>query len=78
MKWKIGSRPNVSSRTGSCAERIASELHIANASVRSLLSALAKLNDLAAQFPGHPKLGGFAVRLEQLGKAIDVFSKRLK
>lgn len=59
-------------------ERISIEIYTAQASVRSLLSALAKLNDLAAEFPHHPKLTGFGVRLEGLAKAIETFCKHLK
>ena len=58
--------------------RIDDELHTANASLRSLISAIAKLTDLAEQFPGHPKLGGFSARLDTLVDAIKQFSKSLK
>jgi ParB-like chromosome segregation protein Spo0J len=59
-------------------ERIESELHSANASLRSLLSALGRVAELADEFPAHPKIGGFAARLETLVAAITQFSKKLK
>jgi hypothetical protein len=58
--------------------RIEDELHSANASLRSLLSAIARLIDLAEEFPAHPKLGGFSARLDILVGAIQQFSKKLK
>jgi len=58
--------------------RIEDELHSANASLRSLVSALARLIDLAEEFPAHPKLGGFSARLDTLVGAIQQFSKKLK
>lgn len=54
-------------------ERIDAELHSVNASIRSLHSGLARMRDLAMQNPGHPKIGGFVVKLEQLAAAIDTF-----
>jgi ParB-like chromosome segregation protein Spo0J len=59
-------------------ERIDDELRNANASLRGLLSAIASMSDLARQFPGHPKLGGFSARLDTLVDAIKQFSKQLK
>ncbi len=53
-------------------------LHSADASLRSLLSALAKMADLADEFPGHPKIGGFSARLDTLATAIQRFSEKLK
>lgn len=58
--------------------RIADELHSANASVRSLISAIARLISLAEEFPHHPKLGGFSDRLDTLVGAIKQFSNKLK
>jgi len=58
--------------------RIESELHSANASTRSLISSIARLIDLADEFPAHPKLGGFSARLDTLVSAIQQFSKKLK
>jgi ParB/Sulfiredoxin domain len=57
--------------------RIDDELHTANASLRSLFSALAKLIDLANEFPHHPKLGGFSSRLDDLVPVIKQFGKKL-
>jgi hypothetical protein len=58
--------------------RIDSELSAANKNLRSLISALAKMADLADQFPAHPKITGFAARLDTLVGAIQAFSKKLK
>lgn len=58
--------------------RIDSELHSANASLRSLLSALGRMADLADKFPSHPKITGFSARLDTLVGAIEQFSKKLK
>lgn len=58
--------------------RIDSEIQSANSSLRSLISALARLNDLADEFPAHPKLGGFSARLDTLAGVIQQFSKKLK
>jgi ParB/Sulfiredoxin domain len=54
------------------------QLSNANGSLRSLLSSLARMGDLAREFPKHPKLGGFAERLDTLVDAIRQFSKSLK
>lgn len=59
-------------------EQIDSLLHNANGNLRGLLSSLARLNDLAREFPSHPKIGGFAERLIRLRDAIDQFSRHLK
>jgi ParB-like nuclease domain len=59
-------------------EQINAELHTANASLRSLISALLKLERLAEKFPAHPKLGGFAARLDDLVNSIKQFSRKLK
>jgi hypothetical protein len=58
--------------------RIDAELKSANASVRALISAIAKMIDLADEFPCHPKLGGFSARLDQMKGAIEQLSKALK
>jgi hypothetical protein len=58
--------------------RIDDVIHNANGTLRMMLSALAKLNDLADEFPGHPKLGGFSARLDTLNGAIEQFSRKLK
>jgi hypothetical protein len=46
--------------------RIDAELHTAKASLRSLIGALGKIEQLAAKFPQHPKLGAFSARLDTL------------
>lgn len=58
--------------------RIADELHSANASLRSLISAIARLIDLAEQCPDHPKIGGFSARLDTLVGAITQLRNKLK
>jgi hypothetical protein len=58
--------------------RIDSELHSANASLRSLHSALAKLIELADEFPHNPKIGGFSARLDLLVNVIQQLSRKLK
>ena len=58
--------------------RIDKELYTAKASLRSLNSAIAKLIDLADEFPGHAKIGGFSAQLDQLVDAIKQLSKKLK
>lgn len=58
--------------------RIDDELHSAKASLRSLISAMARLIELADEFPAHPKLGGFSAKLDQLIPVINQFSKKLK
>jgi ParB-like chromosome segregation protein Spo0J len=58
--------------------RIDSELHSAKASVRSLTSSIARLIDLAGDFPHHPKLGGFSAQLDRLAIAIKQLSEKLK
>lgn len=59
-------------------ERIEDELRNANAQLRGLVSCIARLIDLAEQFPAHPKLGGFSDRLDTLVAAIKQFSRKLK
>jgi hypothetical protein len=59
-------------------ERIDAELYTAKASLRSLISAISKLIDLAEQFPGHPKFGGFSAKLDDLVRVIEQFSRKLK
>ena len=59
-------------------EKIKNELENANMYLRSLLSALARVGDLNRQYPGHPKIGGFAARLDTLVGAIQQFSKKIK
>jgi hypothetical protein len=58
--------------------RIDDELRSANIGLRTLLTSLGKIADLAKEFPGHPKFGGFADRLDTLVDAIKQFSKSLK
>jgi ParB-like nuclease domain len=58
--------------------RIQEELRDADRALSRLLSALGALSDLAREFPGHPKLGGFSARLDTLVGAINQFSKQLK
>jgi hypothetical protein len=58
--------------------RIEDELHSANASLRSLMSAIARLIDLAEEFPAHHKIGGFSARLDTLVGVIQQFSKKIK
>jgi hypothetical protein len=59
-------------------EQIDSELHSASASLRSLISAIMKLEKLADKYPAHPKLGGFSAKLDTLVNAIKQFSRKLK
>jgi hypothetical protein len=59
-------------------ERITRELHSANASLRSLVSSLAKLDQLADEFPDHPKIGGFSARLDLLTNSIKQLSRKLR
>jgi hypothetical protein len=59
-------------------ERIDAELHSARASLRSLISALLKLGDLATEFPEHSKIGGFADKLDELVASINQFSRKLR
>jgi ParB-like nuclease domain len=59
-------------------ERIDDVVRAVSTSVRSLLGAIAELNNLADEFPAHPKIGGSAARLDQLAAAIQQFSKKLK
>jgi ParB-like nuclease domain len=59
-------------------EEISAEMRTANASLRSLVSSLMKMEKLADKYPGHPKLGGFVIRLESLMNSIKQFSKKLK
>ena len=54
------------------------ELSGANGHLTKLVSCIAKLIDLAEQYPAHPKLGGFSARLDTLVGAIQQFSKKLK
>jgi ParB-like chromosome segregation protein Spo0J len=58
--------------------RVDAELREAERWLRSLISALAKLIDLAKEFPRHPKLGGFSARLDDLVKTINQLAKKLK
>jgi ParB-like chromosome segregation protein Spo0J len=58
--------------------RLDAELREAERWLRSLISALAKLIDLAKEFPRHPKLGGFSARLDDLVKTINQLAKKLK
>jgi ParB/RepB/Spo0J family partition protein len=58
--------------------RIDAELHSANASLRSLLSAMKRMGDLAEKFPAHPKIRGFSARLDTLVSAIQQFSEKLR
>lgn len=57
---------------------IDSQLLIANGALRGMISAIAKLIDLAEKYPHHPKLGGFSAKLDTLVSAIQQFSKKLK
>ena len=59
-------------------ERIESELHDANRQLRGLRSCIARLIDLAGDFPHHPKIGGFSAQLDRLVIAIQQLSKKLK
>jgi ParB-like chromosome segregation protein Spo0J len=58
--------------------RIDEQLDTARMYVRSTISAIVKLIDLAEEFPAHPKIGGFATRLDDLANVIKQFSKKLK
>ena len=57
--------------------RIDDELHSANAAVRGLIVAIAKLNELSDEFPCHPKIGGFSARLDTLVRVIQQLSKKI-
>jgi hypothetical protein len=57
---------------------IEAQLQIANGALRGMISAIAKLIDLAEKYPNHPKLGGFSAKLDTLVAAIQQFSKKLK
>jgi len=59
-------------------DEIDAELHTAKASLRSLISSLMKMEKLADKYPGHPKLGGFSARLDDLVNSIKQFSRKLK
>jgi hypothetical protein len=59
-------------------ELIADKIRTANASVRALISALAEISDLAHKYPAHPKIGGFAARLDTLVAVVQQFSKHIK
>jgi hypothetical protein len=58
--------------------QVDAELHSALASVRSLMSALVKLERLSKEFPSHPKIVRFAERLQELNNMISKFAKTLK
>lgn len=58
--------------------RIAEQVDTARMYVRSLRSAITKMIDLAEEFPGHPKIGGFGALLDGLVGAIQQLSKKLK
>lgn len=58
-------------------EQIDSELHSARASVRSLISAMAKISVLAEKYPHHPKIGGFGAKLDELARIIKTFTAKL-
>src|SRR5262245_9749248 len=53
-------------------------LYTAKASLRSLSSSLTKLRLLARKHPGHPKIGGFSAKLDQLVQTIKQLSEALK
>jgi hypothetical protein len=59
-------------------ERIKEQLDTARMYVRSLGSALAKIIDLADEFPHHPMIGGFSASLDSLVNAIQQLSRKLK
>jgi ParB-like chromosome segregation protein Spo0J len=56
---------------------IDNKLRTANTSLRALVSALAELDQLAKQFPCHPKIGGFSARLDLLVNVIKQLSRTL-
>lgn len=58
--------------------RIHEEVDLARRWLRSLLSSIAKLIDLAEEYPSHPKLGGFSEQLNKLIVPIQQFGKKLK
>lgn len=53
-------------------------LTIANGSLRSLTSSIVKLMSLNTKYPGHPKIGGFSAKLDDLVNAIRQLSRELK
>jgi hypothetical protein len=57
---------------------IDAQLLHANGALRGMISAIAKMIDLAEKYPNHPKLGGFSAKLDTLVAAIQQFSKKLK
>jgi hypothetical protein len=57
---------------------IDAQLVQANGALRGMISAIAKMIDLAEKYPNHPKLGGFSAKLDTLVAAIQQFSKKLK
>jgi hypothetical protein len=57
---------------------IDAQLLHANGALRGMISAIARLIDLAEKYPDHPKLGGFSAKLDTLVAAIQQFSKKLK
>jgi ParB/Sulfiredoxin domain len=57
---------------------IDAQLLHANGALRGMISAIAKMIDLAEKYPDHPKLGGFSAKLDTLVAAIQQFSKKLK
>jgi ParB/RepB/Spo0J family partition protein len=57
---------------------IKDQLLHANGALRAMLSAIARLIDLAEKNPNHPELGGFSAKLDTLVAAIQQFSKKLK
>jgi hypothetical protein len=56
--------------------RIDAELANANRWLRTLLSVLLTLDELARQYPAHPKIGGFSAKLDNLRNMIDQLAGR--
>lgn len=57
--------------------RIDAELASAESSLRSMIAICLKMERLAREYPGHPKIGGFAIKLERLGTAIQQFIRQV-
>jgi hypothetical protein len=64
------------------AEQIEAEidehLGFAGRHLRSLVGSLMKLEQLSEKLPGHPKIGGFAMKLDDLVNAVKQFSKKIR
>lgn len=78
LQRKINKEEDARWKAEQIDNEIESELYSANASYRSLLSAVIRINSLARKYPRHPKIGGFSAKLDRLVEAIEELSKTLK